>query len=299
MNPKDLSLLIIGDKDNIESIRKSILYFQKVYPGADVLLVNAQRVTELDDLVEELSINIYTPSKIYGYPIFYNTEVDKLIEWCFEVILKPTMLLKTKYFVFGEPDCFFLRPTEFDINYDVISNYNPNWAFGTLWPHFYKDKEKCNDLFNEFFDELADEYKNLNLDLHSKSDMCRVYFGAGTFINLDKFQDLYLNKKQSIIDIIKIYIKVVSKRFDYVLYMPDVIISLILVLNNFKCILNKNYEFGKYHDIIFEENDFNKVDTNVEIIHPIKIFYMNKEQSWGKQLEKKLGSELFNKHYTT
>lgn len=297
MNPKDLSLLIIGDKDNIESTRKSILSFQKTYPGADVLLVNVQHTPELNDFVEELSINMYKPSKKYGYPVFNSSESDDLIEWCFEVIFKPSMILKTKYFVFGEPDCFFLRPTEFDLNYDVVSSYNPNWLFSTLWPHFQKDKEKCHVLFADFLNELIEEYKNLNLDLYSKREICRVYFGAGSFINVDKFQDLFLNKRQSFIDIIKTYIKVVNKRFDYILYMPDVSISLMLIIHDFKFILNRNYEFGHGHDTIFEENDFNKLEPNIEIIHPIKIFYEDKLQSWGKQLEKKLGPELVNKHY--
>ena len=52
----DVSLLIIGDKQNFESVERSILSFRNVYKDSDVVLVNVQHTPELNDLAEKLSI---------------------------------------------------------------------------------------------------------------------------------------------------------------------------------------------------------------------------------------------------
>ena len=80
----DVSLLIIGDKQNFESVERSILSFRNVYKDSDVVLVNVQHTPELNDLAEKLSINVYIPSKKYGYPMFKSTETNDLIEWCLD-----------------------------------------------------------------------------------------------------------------------------------------------------------------------------------------------------------------------
>ena len=295
----DVSLLIIGDKQNFESVERSILSFRNVYKDSDVVLVNVQHTPELNDLAEKLSINVYIPSKKYGYPMFKSTETNDLIEWCLEVIFKPSLLIKTKYFVFGEPDCFFVKETNLMCNSDIITHSSPNWMFGTLWPQFERDRDKDDPhkLFSNYVKEIEDKCKNIGIDAKKFESSLNVVFSAGTFINTDKFKNLYLNDRQLIIDIINAYLESTIKRYSYMVFMTDIVMSFVLILSGFTTSFNKNYVFGYYEKTILNVNDIDNVEKNVEIIHPLKIFYTEKKQSWGNYFERKVDKETIDKYF--
>ena len=293
----DVSLLIIGDKQNVESVYKSILSFRNIYKDADVVLVNVQHTPELNELAEKLSINVYIPTKKYGYPMFNSNETNELIDWCLEVIFKPALLIKTKYFIFGEPDCFFFKETNLECNSDIITHSSPNWMFATLWPQFARDKDNANKLFLEYITEIQEKCKSVGIDLKAFESSLIVIFSAGAFIKSDKFKNLYLNNRQLIIDIINIYVESTISRYNYMVFMPDIVISLVLVLCGFNSRYNSNYIFGYHEHKILTTDDFDKIENHIEIVHPLKIFYDDKTQSWGKYFERKVDKESIDKYF--
>ena len=138
---------------------------------------------------------------------------------------------------------------------------------------------------------------HIGIDAKKFESSLNVVFSAGAFINTDKFKNLYLNDRQLIIDIINAYLESTIKRYSYMVFMTDIVMSFVLILSGFTTSFNKNYVFGYYEKTILNVNDIDNVEKNVEIIHPLKIFYTEKKQSWGNYFERKVDKETIDKYF--
>jgi hypothetical protein len=288
---EDLTLFTISDKDNYFSLKKSIESYIK-YNNNNVLVVNTQNVKEVNEFSEDLGVTVLNLNKKYGYPMFTSSEIDLFLDSLFEVILRPSLLIKTKYFIWSEPDGFFYNRIKIEEdNFDLISPCFLNttskmesgrWVFVD---YFYiceltnENRYECmNNLFKEI--KLACDELDLDWDTAVSNDL-RFNFYPGSIVNTKKFQDLIISNetrvKILIRKIINLIMKHCTKYEKNILFSWDIMLSIVMGIFLFKWIPTK-----KIHSISNDvidikcESDISKFLNNnpdTFFIHPIKTYY--------------------------
>lgn len=300
MKNKSVTCILICDKVNYYSTELSIDFFKKSYGDeGEIILINTQHEKKYIDISRRNRISIINPAIKLDYPIFKLNEFDKVWNYMNECIFKPVMMAQTDYITFSEPDCFFIKKTDFlkYEGYDCISAVvNPQWWFGGWgttaggFCHHFND-----NILTQVINEIKQLCKQHNMDydeLFKKHFL--LWFTVGCFIKTDSIQNLMMNKKKEIYNFSKKIISILNKNWqlhrpdiNYYLF-PDMLMSLIIHFFEFKTAKNLNTvdNVDCRYDV-FNEEIFNFCDSNTEIVHPLKTYYADKSQIWSNIITNK------------
>lgn len=289
-----LTLITIADGKNIEATKKSVVDFMK-YNGP-VIVVNNQHSDEVNRIGSETGATVYTPLKKYDYPSYSADQIDGLIDFTYNSVFKPAMMIDTEYFMIGEPDCIYLNKINYDIflkNTDIIvpSDQTPtklSWVFSPFYSCFGANNEERDFRINGFIVDLWKYCHTLGIDFDaaSKNDM-RFVFMANSIIKTDKIRELYFKEKSRITLLVHKIVELVDKYKpdDAIIssdvshlvkyFGPDQIFSIIFGLYIFKWRVNDNGLNCLQSNFVDVESLHNYVDQNpnIEYIHSCKIYY--------------------------
>jgi len=282
-----VTLLQITDKVNHDSNKMAVESFKKIYKeDGKVILLNTQHCKEIDEFGESQNFTVIRPQKKLPYPLFRLDQPQELWDWCDELMYKPIMMVDTEYVVWGEPDCFFNKKTNFHHfnDVDIISCLprHGSWWFGSIDIRTNDGSSTVGKILND----LKILLKKLNLTENMFLDHIEMVFGIGSFIKTKRIQKLLVDQKQTIkqfhfeyLKILDFHYKTDAKDPNHVFYMfPDQFISFILLAFDFKKKYNPNY--GSPVDE-FNDDPLDSKLNDFEILHPVKKYYFDKKQAWG------------------
>lgn len=293
MNNEDLTLFTIGDKNNAFSLRKSIESYIK-HNNNNVVVVNTQQNEEVSKFSSELGVTVVNLNKKFGYPMYTFQTVNLFIESLFEVMLRPSLQIKTKYFIWSEPDAFFYNKITIDQNiFDLVSpcflntkskSESGRWVFHDYWYlSGLTDEERDNSIHN-LLNDFNILCEGMGLDWQKSVEIGFIFnFYPGSIVNTKKFQNLLITHENKLKLIIKniffIIEKHCTKYTKNVFFGWDIILSICLTLFQFKWISCKTIhavdrEFLNINDEHCV-NSFVKNNNNISFLHPIKIYYKN------------------------
>lgn len=297
VNLLKLGFLILADASNHAATKCSIDSFQRHHDG-NVVVVNTQHTSEINGLASE-NITVITPSYKLPYPLFSINEIDQLVDYMIEGVFKPSLLLNTEYFVFGEPDCLFFKNTNiYDI--DTTSDIMPPhpydndghlfWAFTHFLFGYGNTNDERYDRISHLFKKFSPICKKYNLDWEAAANLdLRFVFTCGSIIKTKRIQDLYLNHRDDIRGLIRdicteIYNNKPNPEIDpkYTsLFSFDLMMSVLLGLYLFKWKIKPNYRNCDQSN--FPTEDALKVfltqNPDTEFIHSVKLNYAKKNET--------------------
>lgn len=287
-----LTLIAVADGRNLESSKISLYGFKK--QNNNIIVVNNNQSDAVNNLSHEIGATVYTPNKKYSYPIFTKDQTDEHIDFVYNTMFRPIMLVETEYAMVAEPDSLFFNPIDETIldGTDVIVSDDKNprqvmWAFGSFYDGFgTNDEEKLTNIYR-LFDEFRPFCKTVGLDfdIAAKKDM-RFCFTANSIVKTESIRNLYLKEKQPITYLIKNLTRLVEKhrakqnipeafvKFN-TQFGPDQIFSIIFGLYLFTWKVNPN-GLNCHPNMFSDEaslNNYVDQNPNIEYIHSCKLFY--------------------------
>lgn len=286
-----VTLIHVCDKVNTESTKLAVKFFKKTY-GDDgkVILINTHRCDEINEFGRIEKILVINPSYELPYPKYSLNDAENFWNWCEEVIYKPVMMVDTDYVVWGEPDCFFINKTNF-LNYkdvDIISSIpdeiSLSWWFDPLFCHVSNGHQTIWLIL----EDLKLILKHLNLDEDFLKSHIGQIFGTGSFLKTSSIQRLIFEKKDDIKyfhfnflnSLYRHYKKYTLLKNDNFYMYHDFFISFILIVFGFKTKHNTNF-LAIDPSNIYTKTPYDINDVNIDVLHPIKTYYVDKNQVWN------------------
>ena len=293
----DLTLLSIGGATkHIKSIEKSISDYM-LYNNQNVIAVNVQQLPEYQNLCQNLNIITYTPNKKYKNPIFTKDEINDLIDWIYNIFVKPCAIIDTNYFILAEPDSMFFKTIDNSYNKNNIDIYCPDnltdlkvtWLFFNTFMKLGENDTIRLENFRKFYSDLNDVCKKINIDLDAaaKNDM-RTCFGANSIVKTKKIHETFIDRKKDVVYLIQQIINLTEKYkpSNHLLYYNNQqsllyyetweIISIICGIFSFSWKVNPNC-ISTLPEIKTQQNLQNLLTKypNLESLHSCKIYYDN------------------------
>lgn len=274
--------------NNFISSYESIKSFRKYYPDSSLVLLS--NIKEYDLFNIELSKIFKADCILYkqslDYPSYLTTDenaMEKIISHI-ENVLKASLFIKEKYFLYQEPDYFMMDKVDVtNRNEDFITNFR---YVAKIFPYSMNWVSDINQQ-NNFLNELStSRLLNFNYSVDELNSIIYTY-APGNIIKTEFSKKLYYK-----FDDIKLFLKkfdnLVKKHFNVYTYNLDFILSLV----SFLFYPSK----GHYEPLIFyfniDNNNFYDIDIinerlkksllensldgpNIHSIHGIKLLYNN------------------------
>lgn len=292
-----VSIIQLTDKVNHSSTSLAIESFKRSYKDGKVVVINTQHEPRINEFSDLYGCTVILPSCKLNYPKFTYNQSDEILYWTAEAFFKPVLHVETDYFSWTDPDCFIVKPTDFNLYNDAdmicCSKFDGFvdifWLFLPIWEKISSDSSKRDKIMREYFIELNEICNEIgkNFDKISQNDL-RHNFSMGNYIKTKKVQDLFFNKKDEIkfitkkfMDLTLRYVKKHNNLLSEKLYIsPDYLLSFLFGIYEFKCVPNQKYRMinSKFR---YDVNIFSK-DIEDEILHPVKTYYIDKNQSFEK-----------------
>lgn len=244
---------------NFISSYESLKSFRKFYPDSSLVLLSNIKEYDLYNIELSKIYNgdciLYKKSLDYpSYPISDKLAMDKLIEHI-ENILKASLFIKDKYFLYQEPDYFMLDKVDIS-NYDedFITNFHfvPRlFDFSMTWIedknqqiNFLKELTESG-IFNKFMDKYPTNVFNSFIYTYGPGNIIKTDFSRKLYFNFDKIKIFLME-----------YDELVRKHFTKYNYNLDFILSLISTLF-FATVAHYEHLLFYYQ---IEKNDFYDLD---------------------------------------